>query len=71
MALEGNVKLVGILFLFFGGAIAVAAIALLPSPVERACFIAAGVALELLGLILLARDYAHDAKNALGPRSSR
>jgi uncharacterized membrane protein YccF (DUF307 family) len=65
------VKLVGILFLLFGGAIAVAAIALLPAPAARACFVAAGIALELLGLTLLARDYAHDAKKALGPRNTR
>jgi hypothetical protein len=51
-------KLVGMLLLLFGGTIVVAALALLRHPAERTAFIAAGLAIELLGLTLTARDYA-------------
>jgi hypothetical protein len=46
------------LLLLFGGAIVLTAIVLLRLPLERACFIAAGIAIELLGLALTARDYS-------------
>ena len=46
------------LLLLFGGVIVVAAVALLRQPVERACFVLAGVALEGLGFALAARVYA-------------
>lgn len=52
-------KLVGMLLLLFGGAITVTAIVLLRLPLEQDCFVFAGIALEILGLALVARDYAH------------
>jgi len=58
-----RVKLVGMLLLLFGGAIAVAAVVLLRLPLERDCFVFAGIALEVLGLALAARDYAHTPRN--------
>jgi len=47
------------LLLLFGGAITVTAIVLLRLPLEQDCFVFAGIALEILGLALVARDYAH------------
>ena len=55
--------MVGMLLLLFGGAIAVTAIVLLGQPLERDCFVFAGIALEILGLALVARDYAHTPRN--------
>jgi len=52
------------LFLVFGGLIVVAAVALLHQPLERACFVVAGIALEGLGFALAARVYATLAKIA-------
>ena len=56
-------KLVGMLLLLFGGVIALAAIALLRHPVEQDSFVVAGLALECLGLTLVARDYAQTKRN--------
>jgi hypothetical protein len=58
------VKLVGMLLLLFGGAIAVTAIVLLRQRLEQDCFVFAGIVLEILGLTLVARDYAHTPRNA-------
>jgi len=52
------VRLVGVLMLVFGAVIVVAAVALLRQPVQLGGFVMAGVALEGLGLSLLAREYA-------------
>jgi len=57
-------KFIGMLLLVFGGVIAITAIALLRQPVQQDCFILAGVALEFLGLTLVARDYAQTQRNA-------
>ncbi len=56
-------KLVGMLLLLFGGVIAITAIALLRHPVEQGSFVVAGLALECLGLTLVARDYAQTKRN--------
>jgi len=50
--------------LVFGGVIAVTAITLLRQPVQQYCFVFAGIALEFLGLTLVARDYAQTQRNA-------
>ena len=57
-------KLIGMLLLVFGGVIAVTAITLLRQPVQQYCFVFAGIALEFLGLTLVARDYAQTQRNA-------
>jgi uncharacterized membrane protein YccF (DUF307 family) len=57
------VKFVGMLLLLFGGVIAIIAIALLRHPVEQGSFVVAGLALECLGLTLVARDYAQTKRN--------
>jgi hypothetical protein len=46
------------LLLVFGGVISIAAIVLLRHPSEQSSFLVAGLALECLGLALVARDYA-------------
>jgi hypothetical protein len=51
-------KLAGILLLFAGWVIVVAAVALLPSSSARSGFVLAGVSIELLGLGLAARSHA-------------
>ena len=51
------------LLLLFGGTIVVTAIALLRLPWEQDCFVSAGIALELLGLALVARGYAQTQRN--------
>ena len=56
-------KLVGMLLLLFGGVITITAIALLRRPVEQGSFVIAGLALECLGLALVARDYAQAKRN--------
>ena len=57
-------KIIGMLLLVFGGVIVVTAIALLRQPAEQDGFVLAGVALEVLGLTLVARDYAQTQRNA-------
>jgi len=51
------------LLLLFGGVIAITAIVLLRHPVEQDSFVVAGLALECLGLTLVARDYAQTKRN--------
>ena len=51
-------RLAGFLLLLAGWAIVLAALALLPSAVPRVVFLAAGVAVELLGFVLVARSHA-------------
>jgi len=48
-------KLAGLGLLLSGWIILVAALPLLPRSGERSCFVAAGLVLELVGLILLGR----------------
>jgi hypothetical protein len=50
-------KIAGFLLLTAGWAIAIAAIALLPSPGARVGFVLAGVAVELFGLALAVRAH--------------
>ena len=57
-------KLAGLFLLVAGCAIVVAAVVLLPSAGARAAFVAAGTAVELLGLALAVR--AHVALEAEG-----
>jgi len=50
-------KLAGLLLLVAGWGIVIAAVALLPSPVGRAGFVLAGIAVELLGLALMVNSH--------------
>jgi len=50
-------KLAGLLLLGAGWAIVISAILLLPSPIGRAVFALAGVAVELLGLALMVNSH--------------
>ncbi len=51
-------KLAGFFLLLAGWVIVLAALALLPSAVPRVVFVAAGVAVELLGFGFVARSHA-------------
>jgi len=51
-------RLAGFFLLLAGWVIVLAALALLPSAMFRVVFVAAGVAVELLGFALLARSHA-------------
>ena len=50
-------KLSGFLLLLAGGGIVLAAVALLTSSLSRTGFVLAGIAVEVLGLVLVARSY--------------
>jgi hypothetical protein len=50
-------KVVGFLMLLAGWFLALAAIILFPSPPLRAAFVLAGIAVELLGLVLAFRSH--------------
>ncbi len=54
-------KLAGLLLLTAGWVIVISAIALLPSPIGKAGFVLAGIAVEFLGLALV--TYSHSALN--------
>jgi hypothetical protein len=51
-------RLVGFLLLPAGGAIALAAVALLPSAPSRAIFVLAGIGVEIVGLTMAIRSHA-------------
>jgi len=50
-------RVAGFLLLFSGWIIVLAAVVLLASATPRGCFVAAGLAVEILGLVLAARTY--------------
>lgn len=50
-------KLIGCLLLLSGWFLVLAALVMLPALTQRAVFIAAGMAIETLGLVLLTRAY--------------
>jgi hypothetical protein len=50
-------KLAGFLLLPAGWSIVVAAVTILQAPVPRTAFVLAGIAVEVLGLILVVRSY--------------
>jgi hypothetical protein len=50
-------KLAGLLLLFAGWALVLAALAILPSTAARTGFVLAGLAVEILGLVLIARAH--------------
>jgi hypothetical protein len=50
-------KLIGCLLLLSGWFLVLAALVMLPAFPQRAAFIAAGIGVEILGLILLTRGY--------------
>jgi hypothetical protein len=54
---ELSVKLVGFLLLLAGWLLVLAAIALLPRPGARAAFVIAGIAVEIIGMVLAARAH--------------
>jgi len=50
-------KLAGFLLLVAGWGLVLTALAILPSPAARTGFVLAGVAVEILGLVLAARSH--------------
>lgn len=50
-------KLMGFLLLLAGWGLVASAISMLPSPMARACFVLAGVGVELVGLALVVRSH--------------
>ena len=50
-------KLIGCMLLLSGWLIVLAALVMLPDFAQRAAFIAAGIGVEILGLVLLMRSY--------------
>lgn len=50
-------KLVGFLLLVSGGVIVLTAIAMLPPTAARGAFVAAGLAIEIVGLVLVFRSH--------------
>lgn len=59
-------KLAGLLMLAAGWVIAVAAITILPARAVRAVFVLAGVAVEGLGLVLMARAHLPEPEERPG-----
>ena len=57
-------KLIGCLLLLSGWLIVLAALVMLPAFVQRAAFIAAGVGIEVLGLVLLTQSYTSMQRGA-------
>jgi hypothetical protein len=57
-------KLAGCLLLLSGWIIVLAALVLLPGMSARASFIGAGIAVEILGLALIARGQVNEEKQA-------
>ncbi len=57
-------KLIGCLLLLSGWFLVLAALVMLPAFPQRAAFIAAGMAIEILGLVLLTRAYTAMQKGA-------
>jgi len=55
-------KLTGFLLLLTGWALTLAAIVLLPRAGARAAFMLAGIAVELLGLVLVTRAYLEQSE---------
>jgi hypothetical protein len=61
---EHHLKLIGCLLLLSGWIIVLSALVMLPGFAQRAAFIAAGMAVEALGLVLLTRGYTLDQRRA-------
>lgn len=57
-------KLIGCLLLVSGWLIALAALVMLAAFAQRAAFISAGIAVEILGLVLLTQAYTSMQKRA-------
>jgi hypothetical protein len=57
-------KLIGCLLLLSGWFLVLAALVMLPAFLQRAVFIAAGMAIEILGLVLFTRAYTAIQKGA-------
>ena len=57
-------KLIGCLLLFSGWLIVVAALAMLAGFAQRAAFVAAGMGVEVLGLVLLTQAYTSKQRSA-------
>jgi len=57
-------KLIGCVLLFSGWLIVVAALVMLTTIAQRAAFIAAGIGVEALGLVLLTRGYTSMQREA-------
>jgi hypothetical protein len=57
-------KLIGCLLLFSGWLIVVAALVMLAGFAQRAAFVAAGVGVEIVGLVLLTQAYTSKQRSA-------
>ena len=57
-------KLIGCLLLFSGWLIVVAALVMLAGFAQRAAFVAAGMGVEVLGLVLLTQAYTSKQRSA-------
>ena len=57
-------KLIGCVLLLSGWLLVLAALVMLPGLAERAAFISAGIAVEILGLALLTRAYTNLQRSA-------
>ena len=57
-------KLIGCLLLFSGWLIVVAALVMLAAFAQRAAFVAAGMGVEVLGLVLLTQAYTSRQRSA-------
>ena len=57
-------KLIGCLLLFSGWLIVLAALVMLAAFAQRAAFIAAGIGVEILGLVLLTQAYTSMQRSA-------
>ena len=57
-------KLIGCLLLFSGWLIVVAALVMLAGFAQRAAFVAAGMGVEVLGLVLLTQAYTSRQRSA-------
>jgi ABC-type transport system involved in cytochrome bd biosynthesis fused ATPase/permease subunit len=60
---EDSLRLVGCFLLLSGWLIVLSALALLAAPGERMTFLAAGLAVEVLGLVLLVQGYRTAQRN--------
>ena len=58
-------KLIGCLLLLSGWVIALAALVMLTTLGQRAAFVASGIAVEILGLVLLTRSYTAEQQRAI------
>ena len=64
-------KLAGFLLLLSGWLIGLTALAILPKPAMQGAFLIAGVGVEIVGVVLLFRDYMYGGSPSGGSISSK